>query len=114
MIASGAGYPFTSVRCFLLDLTYNAITDPQPRGIAERETMRLSDYRHNEPKPGLTRQVMLGSLFLYLTGCNLTGINNPLQYTEPQWIVADEPGETTLQPAGELKALPAHSPSHVL
>jgi hypothetical protein len=40
--------------------------------------MRLSDYRQQELKPGLTRQLMLGSLFLYLTGCNITGDNNPI------------------------------------
>ena len=40
--------------------------------------MRLSDYRQQELKPGLTRQLMLGSLFLYLTGCNITGSNNPI------------------------------------
>ena len=40
--------------------------------------MRLSDYRQQELKPGLTRQLMLGSLFLYLTGCIITGINNPI------------------------------------
>jgi len=57
---------------------------------------------------------MLGSLFLYLTGCNLTGINNPLQRTELQWIVADEQEENALQPAGEPKAHPAHNPSHAM
>jgi outer membrane biogenesis lipoprotein LolB len=70
--------------------------------------MRLSDYRHHEPKPGLTRQVMLGSLFLYLTGCTLTGINNQLSNTELLWN-ADE---QALQPAGEPKGAPAQGPVH--
>jgi hypothetical protein len=53
--------------------------------------MRLSDYRQNEPKGVITRQVILGSLFLYLTGCNITGINNPLpDGTQPQESPLDQ------------------------
>ncbi|MBN2258667.1 MAG: hypothetical protein JW704_12775 [Anaerolineaceae bacterium] len=40
--------------------------------------MRLSDYRQYEPKAGIKRQASLERLFLYLTGCNITGVNNSL------------------------------------
>ncbi len=74
--------------------------------------MRLSDYRNHEPKPGLTRQVMLGSLFLYLTGCTITGINNQLSNTELLWNAQGEPDEKALQPAGDPKGTPAQVPVH--
>jgi len=74
--------------------------------------MRLSDYRNNEPKPGLTRQVMLGSLFLYLTGCTLTGINNQLSNTELLWDAQAGPDEKALQPAGDVSGTPAQGRVH--
>jgi hypothetical protein len=67
--------------------------------------MRLSDYRNNEPKPGLTRQVLLGSLFLHLTGCALTGINNPLIERDLLGAARVEPGETTGKVTAEAGAV---------
>lgn len=74
--------------------------------------MRLSDYRQNEPKAGLTRQVMLGSLFLYLTGCNITGINNPLSepalFQEPAEVM----DELTRKPASATAGRQHQAPLH--
>lgn len=72
--------------------------------------MRLADYRHNEPKPGLTRQVMLGSLFLYLTGCTITGINNQLSDTQLLWAELDEKAR---QPAADPQGAPAQAHVHL-
>jgi hypothetical protein len=67
--------------------------------------MRLSDHRQNEPGAALTRQVMLGDLFLHLTGCNITGGNNPLTTPEDSGYPLDDPGELAPQSA-DVKITP--------
>jgi hypothetical protein len=53
--------------------------------------MRLSDYRQYELKEGITRQITLCSLFLFMTGCTITGINNPLMDTSILQELPEDP-----------------------
>jgi hypothetical protein len=56
--------------------------------------MRLSDYRQYELKEGITRQLTLASLFLALTGCAITGNNNPLTVTAMLQELPEDPEDS--------------------
>jgi hypothetical protein len=73
--------------------------------------MRLSDYRHYELREGITRQITLGSLFLFMTGCTITGINNPLTDTNILQELPEDP-ENPLHRLDEVVSTPSPLASH--
>ena len=56
---------------------------------------------------------MLGSLFLYLTGCTITGINNQLSDTQLLWAAQAEPDENALLPSADPNRVPAQAHVHL-
>jgi hypothetical protein len=71
--------------------------------------MRVTSSRKHSLEVNINRQIVLGRMFLYLTGCNITGVNNPVPATAYAKGSSGDPSDTSTHFTSEHTSPPGHT-----